>query len=91
MDVGWIVKEAVMTNARYDEVIEAARRLTAEEQQRLRDELAPPKEDHLRPDNGSTSSLVAFLQAMEPIRSEALDAMERAIEEDCEGIDSRDW
>ena len=80
-----------MTNARYDEVIEAARRLTAEEQQRLRDELAPPKADHLPPDNGSTSSLVAFLQAMEPIRPDALDAMERAIEEDCEDVASRAW
>jgi hypothetical protein len=80
-----------MTNASYDEVIEAVRRLTAEEQQRLRDELATPKADQLRPDNRSTSSLVAFLQTMEPIRPEALDAMECAIEEDCEGIDSRDW
>jgi hypothetical protein len=80
-----------MTNASYDGVIEAARRLTAEEQQRLRDELASSKADQLRPDNGSTSSLVAFLQAMEPIRPEVLDAMERAIEEDCEGVASRAW
>lgn len=78
-----------MTIPTYEAVLEQVRHLTAEEQERLREDIA-------RLHTGDAahvpqSSLVAALEALEPIRTEALDAMEQAIQEDCEVIDRRDW
>ena len=78
-----------MTIPTYEAVLEQVRHLTPEEQERLREDIA-----RLRAGDAAQvpqSSLVAALDALDPIRAEALDAMERAIQEDCEVIDRRDW
>ncbi len=69
-----------MSNATYEDVLEAARHLTPDEQRELRKELAQIS-------NGTTDAFLRFLETAEPIRPEALAAMERAIEEDTETIE----
>jgi hypothetical protein len=43
------------------------------------------------PAYGSGAALVTYLLTTEPLDPAGLDEMERAIEEDCERIDPRDW
>ncbi len=78
-----------MTTTMYDAVLEQIRHLTPEEQERLREDIASIRAADAA--QAPRSPLVAALEALEPIRPEALDALERAIEEDCEVIDRRDW
>ncbi len=89
-----------MATAVYETVLEAARQLPPDERQRLIEELSTldpasrPTMESVRPLDQpapARSPLVVALEALDPIRPEALDAMERAIEEDCETIDPHDW
>ncbi len=77
-----------MTTTTYDAVLAQVRQLTPEERERLHEELRSIRAADAR--RAPISPLVAALEALEPIRPEALDAMERAIEEDCEGVTAID-
>ena len=66
----------------YARVLEAARRLPPDEQQRLLHEL-----EELRAGAVDLSAVLLAVPALDP---GVVDDMERAIEEGCERIDSRD-
>jgi len=69
----------------YDEILEAARRLTTAERARLRSDLT--KLD-LAERRGSGAAIVEYLRA-NPLDPEFVDEMERAIEEGCEQVNDR--
>lgn len=84
-----------MASANYENILREVEQLTPEERHRLRDELALASTD--RSDISTTlltlppaGAFAAALQMSEPIRSEVLDAMERAIEQDFEVIEPND-
>ena len=72
-------------NMTYDEILEAARRLTTAERARLRSDLT--KLD-LADRRGSGAAMVEYLRA-NPLDPEFVDEMERAIEEGCEQVNDR--
>lgn len=69
----------------YDEILEAARRLTTAERARLRSDLT--KLD-LAERRGNGAAIVEYLRA-NPLDPEFVDEMERAIEEGCEQVNDR--
>ncbi|HZG66585.1 MAG TPA: hypothetical protein VEZ12_07565 [Herpetosiphonaceae bacterium] len=72
-------------NMTYDEILEAARRLTTAERARLRSDIT--KLD-LADRRGSGAAMVEYLRA-NPLDPEFVDEMERAIEEGCEQVNDR--
>ena len=72
-------------NMTYDEILEAARRLTTAERARLRSDIT--KLD-LADRRGSGAAMVEYLRA-NPLDPEFVDEMERAIKEGCEQVNDR--
>src|SRR3954447_17169764 len=78
----------------YDHVLEEILKLTPEERRRLRDDIAVPLATlpvRFHPPTNPTlpdgiSPFVTFLENADPIRPEALDVMERVINEDLEVV-----
>ena len=78
-------KELDVASAIYENILREVEQLTPEERYQLRNELSALVEEVPQPE----TPLVAFLRSMGPLDSDIADAMERAIEEDCERIDAR--
>ena len=79
-----------MAATTYDDVLQAALRLTPEEQARLRDELG--HHEAARPTTpASGANFVTALQTAEPLDPAIVDEMERLIEAGCEQVDPHGW
>ncbi len=74
-----------MASATYENILREVEQLSGEERRRLRDELSALVKDAPAPE----TPLTAFLRSMGPLDADIADAMERAIEEDCERIDTQ--
>src|SRR4051812_512259 len=75
--VNWRRRAVTMSNSTYEHVLEEMLHLTPEERLRLRNALT--KLEHIE-GSPSSAAFVEFLRTAEPIRPEALDAMEWAID-----------
>jgi hypothetical protein len=88
-------EEYEMNSTTYDRVLEEIQHLTPEERHQLLNEITPSlatSRPRLHPPVNPTppngiSPFIAFLHTAEPIRPEALDVMERVINDELEVVD----